>query len=150
MPSKLEVIREIMRAGVPAEHAVMEAEVPGWIQERLDHADEIAEKKALRYEFEKKVEALGLPIDPMELEAQVHGDCREEQRLSLFAKYNSSYHVRNGGCCLCTKRHFIAVWCLLPCTISQELDIAREVAEGFDRRHPELGLMSLPAEWWQL
>lgn len=150
MPSKLDNIRELMRAGVAPEHAVMEAEVPGWIRDILEHADEIVEKADLREAFEKKVEELDLAIEPAEFEAFLGGDCREFKRLSLFAKYHSNYHVRDGGCGLCTKRHWIAVWCLLPGTINEELDIAREVAEGFDRRHPDLGLLSLPAEWWQI
>jgi hypothetical protein len=123
--------------------------IPGWINSLVDAESHITCQEALRVEFEQRVEALGLPLSQeMYRVSQIHGDCREFNRLSLFVKYHASY----GACGLCTKKHWIAIWKFPQGGMVgiNEIEFAREVAMEFDRRYPELGIMSLPAEWWQL
>lgn len=132
-------------------HVVMEMHYPGWIDKLEKDKDEIVSKERVRAKFEEMVEEAGLPLGKDVLyESHLSGDCREFLRLSLFVKYHSTYRIREGGCGLCSKKHWLASWCVLPGHMGEEREIAREVAEGFDRRHPELGILSLPPGWWQI
>lgn len=129
-------------------HILADQVIPGWITNLVDAEDHIKCQKALRAEFEQRVEALGLPLSKEAYrDSQIHGDCREIQRLSLFVKYHASY----GACGLCTKKHWLAIWTFPngkgP---TNEIEFAREVAMEFDRRYPDLGIMSLPPQWWQI
>lgn len=125
----------------------IELNCPGWIQSLVEAKDEIAAKDAARSEFERLVEELGLPLsDDAFRESSLYGDCREFRRLSLFVKYHATY----GGCGLCSKHHWLASWCILPGHLPDELEIAEQVAKEFDQRYPQLGILSLPAEWWQV
>ncbi|MBC17447.1 MAG: hypothetical protein CL942_14410 [Desulfovibrio sp.] len=134
-----------------SKHIAMELNCPGWIQKLIENKDEIQAKQAIRKEFEKHVEELELPLTEQTIgESHLHGDCREFRRLSLFVKYHSTYHVRRGGCGLCSKHHWLATWCILPDHHAEEIEIAELVAKDFDRRYPHLGIFSMPHEWWQI
>jgi len=128
-------------------HFVMELHCPGWIQSLVESKDEITAKEVVRSEFERLVEELDLSLsDEVFRESGLYGDCREFRRLSLFIKYHATY----GGCGLCSKRHWLASWRVLPGHLPDELEIAEQVAKEFDRRYPQLGILSLSAEWWQV
>lgn len=134
-----------------SKHIAMELNCPGWIQKLIENKDEIQAKQAIRNEFEKLVEGLELPLPKQVIgESHLFGDCREFRRLSLFVKYHSTYHVQRGGCGLCSKRHWLATWCILPGHHAEEVEIAEQVAKDFDRRYPYLGILSMPYEWWQI
>lgn len=129
-------------------HILADQALPGWIDRLVDAESHITCQEALRAEFEQRVEALGLPLSKDAYwDSQIHGDCREFERLSLFVKYHASY----GACGICTKKHWIAIWKFPngkgP---ANEIEFARQVVMEFDRRYPDLGIMSLPPEWWQI
>jgi len=133
------------------EHIAMELSCPGWIQSFVDDRDEIESKEAIRAEFERLVEGLELPLSQETVrDSWLNGDCREFRRLSLFVKYHSTYRVKEGGMGLCSKNHWLAAWCILPGHMTEELEIAEQVARDFDRRYPKLGVLALPSEWWQI
>lgn len=132
-------------------HLAMELNYPGWIKKIIKAKDAIQAKETLRAEFEKLVEEVGLPLqDETIRDSYLHGDCRQFVRLSLFVKYHATYRTRDGGCGLCSKRHWLATWCILPGHLGAELEIAEQVAQSFDRRYPHLGILSVPHEWWQI
>ncbi len=132
-------------------HILTDLAVPGWIERLTSEESHIVSQEQLRAEFERLVEGLDLPLqDETIRDSWLHGDCREFCRLSLFVKYHSTYRIREGGCGLCTKRHWLATWCMLPSHINEEFEIAAQVAMEFDRRYPELGIMSIPPGWWQV
>lgn len=131
-------------------HALAEAAMPGWIDRLWENGDEIADKERLRAVFETMLEERGIAFDEVRRFANLSGDCREFFRFSLFVKYHSTYRPGEGGCGLCSKRHWLAAWSILPGHMAEEKEIAWEVAEGFARRHPEMGFLSIPAGWWQL
>lgn len=134
-----------------SKHIAMELNYPGWMQKLVENKGDIQSKKAVRAEFEKRIENLGLPLPEHIIQhSYLHGDCRQFVRLSLFVKYHATYRTRDGGCGLCSKRHWLATWCILPGHLGEELEIAKQAAKFFDRHYPHLGILSMPPEWWQI
>jgi len=134
-----------------SKHIAMEMNCPGWIEKLIENKDEIQAKSAVRNEFEKLLEGLQRPLSEQTFgEPHLHGDCREFRRMSLFVKYHNTYHIQRGSYGLCSKRHWLATWCILPGHHAEEVEIAEQVAKDFDRRYPHLGILSMPYEWRQI